>query len=489
MLDALLANLASYWPVHLLLTLYTALLAWHAWTGHRRTRGLADYYVGGRSLGGVALGLSFFATYSSTNSFVGFSGQSYGWGIAWLLLAPGAIVASAAAWLFVAPRLRAFTEALDSLTIPDFIGFRFGSETARVVAAVIVLFASFFYMTAVFKGIGALLRAFLEIPYPLAIGLVFLVVVAYTVLGGFISVVKTDAVQGVVMIVAAVILFAGTVRAAGGLGSVAALSGRPQTDPLLQWSGVFPLPWVLGVIFAGTVKFVAEPRQLSRFYALESAAAVRTGFWVSTAAFALVYTVLVPVGLYARLVLGDGIADTDQVVPTLLVTAGVFSVGAAAFLLVAMVAAAMSSLDSVLLVMASTAERDLVTVLRRRQGDEAREVRNTRLWVALFAAVTAVLALDPAGGIVTLTVLSGALYGACFVPPVILGLFWRRGDGVCVLAAFAVGVASLLLWPALPASAVVHEVFPALALSLTVYVSLAWVREPVASPVLDRLFD
>ena len=156
MLHGLLDSLRTYWPVHLLLALYTMVLAYHAWRGSRSTRGLADYYVGGRSMGGVALGLSFFATYSSTNSFVGFAGQSYGWGISWLLLSPLAVLLSFAAWYWVAPRLRRFTEAPGSLTIPDFIGFRFHSNAARVVAAVIALFASLFYMTAVFKGIGNL---------------------------------------------------------------------------------------------------------------------------------------------------------------------------------------------------------------------------------------------------------------------------------------------------------------------------------------------
>ncbi len=151
-------------------------------------------------MGGVAIGLSFFATYSSTNSFVGYAGQAYSYGAPWLLLAPSAVMFSLIAWLWIAPRLREFTASLNSVTIPDFIGFRFGSNRARVLAALITIFASLLYMTAVFKGIGNLLEVFLEIPYEVAILLVFLIVVAYTALGGFISVVRTDVVQGVLMI-------------------------------------------------------------------------------------------------------------------------------------------------------------------------------------------------------------------------------------------------------------------------------------------------
>ena len=177
MIDAVIANLREYWMVHSLLVLYTVMLAHHAWTGKRKTKGLADYYVGGRNMGGWIIGLSFFATYASTNSFVGFSGQTYDWGLPWMLFIPTSIALSLFAWLVIAPRLRSFTSAMDSLTIPDFIGFRFDSTIARVFAALIVMAASFFYMTAVFKGIGNLLEVFLEIPYKVSIVIVFFIVI------------------------------------------------------------------------------------------------------------------------------------------------------------------------------------------------------------------------------------------------------------------------------------------------------------------------
>jgi SSS family transporter len=487
-MSGVLANLREYWLVHTLLGVYTVLLAWHAWRGNRATKGLADYYVGGRAMGGVVIGLSFFATYSSTNSFVGFAGQAYTWGTPWLLLTPFLVFFSLFAWRFVAPRLRAFTESLDSLTVPDFIGFRFDSTAARVCAALIVLFASFFYMTAVFKGIGNLLEAFLAIPYPIAIGIVFAIVMAYTVVGGFISVVKTDAVQGVVMIVGAVLLFAGTVDAAGGVGSFFAVRETPAGADLFRWGGGVAVPVLFGVLFSGTVKMAVEPRQLSRFYALANPAAARTGLWVSTLAIAGVYALLTPIGIYARRIFPEGITQTDTVVPQLLASGVVFSPGTSAFLLVAMVAAAMSSLDSVLLVMASTCDRDIVGI-RRRSRSERSAMQATRMYVVLFAAITALISLNPPGSIVTLTAFSGSLYAACFFPALLLGLHWRRGDGAAVLASFAGGLFVLFTWRFVPGSAFVHEVFPALAVSLAAYVGVALARRKEPSAAVARLFD
>jgi SSS family transporter len=486
MIEAIAANLREYWMVHSLLLIYTVILAHHAWTGSKSTKNLADYYVGGRRMGGWVIGLSFFATYASTNSFVGFAGKTYDWGIPWMLFIPTAVVFCLFAWVAVAPRLRSFTEAMDSLTLPDFIGFRFGSTPARLFAALIVIVASFFYMTAVFKGIGNLLEIFLQLPYTVSIVIVFFVVMLYTMIGGFISVVKTDALQGVVMIVAAVVLFVGTVGAAGGLGSVAEVRSQPGGEALFTWGGGVAVPVLMGTMFAGLVKFAVDPRQLSRFFALEGKKAIRTGMIVSSLTFAVVFSLLIPIGIYARRIFPGGLEDTDLVVPNLLTE--IFGQGTGAFLMMAMVAAAMSSIDSVLLVMASTAERDIVSILRPGRTQK-QEMAWTKAWVALFAFITMLISLDPPGGIVTLTAFSGSLYGACFFPAVVLGLHWRRGSGAAVLASFTTGILVLLFWDLIPGSAVLHEVFPAMLVSTATFVGVSLVTTDGASDVVRALMD
>lgn len=486
MIEAILSNLREYWMVHGLLLLYTMMIAYHAWVGKKETSGLADYYVGGRGMGGWIIGISFFATYASTNSFVGFAGQTYEWGLPWFLFIPTAVAFSLFAWIAIAPKLRSFTAEMDSLTLPDFIGFRFASTPARMMAALIVIAASLFYMTAVFKGIANLLETFLEIRYEVSITIVFFIVMTYTMVGGFKSVVKTDSVQGVVMIFAALILFTGTVRAAGGLGAVSEIRAQPGGEALFTWGGGVAIPVLMGTMFAGLVKFAVDPRQLSRFFALEGDNAARTGMIVSSVTFGAVFSLLIPVGIYARRLIPAGIEDTDLVVPTLLTE--VFGSGTGAFLLVAMVAAAMSSLDSVLLVMASTTERDLMSVLRPGRS-EASEMGWTKGWVALFALITAVISLDPPAGIVELTAFSGSLYGACFFPAVFFGLHWKRGSGAAVIASFAVGIGVLLGWEFVPGSEILHEVFPAMVLSTLAFVGTSLITEATANETVRRLMS
>ena len=255
---------------------------------------------------------------------------------------------------------------------------------------------------------------------------------------------------------------------------------------MFSWNAAMPFPLLVGIMVAGAIKFIVEPRQLSRFYALKDARAARQGLWVSLAAFAFAYSLLMPIGLYARRLFPDGTMDTDRIVPELLSGGAVFSPTIGALLLLAMIAAAMSSLDSVLLVVASTFQRDVRGVWRAAESDQ-QALRETRWYVAIFAALTAVVALDPPGEIVTLTAFSGSLYAACFLPCVVLGLTWRRGDGASVLASFGLGLATLALWPQTAWSAQIHPVFPAMGLSMLGYAVLAKLRSPVESDELDRL--
>ena len=452
-----------------LLAGYVLLMVYLAWAGKRRTRGVADYFVGGRSLGGWILGLSYFATYASTNSYLGFSGKSYQYGLVWLLLVPCAVGFCLMGWLWVAPRLREVTGESGALTIPEFVGLRYDSLGARRGAAVIVVFSSFLYMTAVYKGIGTLLGELIGVSYPAAIGLVLVVVVLYTSVGGFHSVVRTDAVQAVFMVVAALLLARGVLEAAGGWGALSRLRESAETAHLFEFDRSADL-LVVGVVVASTIKLLVEPRQLTRFLALSRPKDVRAGTVVATLCFLVVFTLLAPIGILAHAMSADllpaNVQDTDRIVPVLLASGELFSPLVVSLLMLAMLSAALSSLDSVLLVLASSVERDLLDPTGSRASE--RTVGRTRAMVVAFAAVTALIALRPPGGIVELTSFSGALYGACFLPALLFGLYGSLRSSAGVLASFVVGALVLVVWPR-SGIAGIHAVFPAVAISLTAY--------------------
>jgi SSS family transporter len=477
----------QHWLAVVLLGLYTAMLLYNAYRGSRASSGLSGFYVGGRNMGGVMIGVSFFATFASTNSYIGHAGKGYAYGLPWMVMALSLVFFTYVSWRLVGPYLRRFASHWDALTIPDYLGSRFvpddrgrSAHPLRFASAIVIVFSSLLYLIAIFKGAGHLFQQFLGVPYTTAVGITLVIVMLYTSIGGFVSVVRTDVVQGVLMVLGAATILYFVTDAAGGVGAITQLAEQPQTEFLFELNAGIPFLVLMGISLSGSLKLLVDPRQISRFYALKDDRAVRQGVWVAVIGLALVQFCIFPVGVYAHLIL-TGVTDTDLIVPTLVSDPNVFPLWAADFLIVAIVAAAMSSMDSVLLVAASTLYKNIIEPLRHSR----RQLQWTRLAVIGFAVVAAALALNPPGDIVEITIFSGSLYAVCFFPAVVLGLHWWRGSALAVLASMGVGVAVLAIWMLTGLREVVHEVFPALSASLLVYVLLA-LCTPHVPGVLDK---
>ena len=331
-----------------------------------------------------------------------------------------------------------------------------------------IVFASLLYLLAIFKGAGHLFQMFLDVPYEAGVGLTLLIVVLYTSVGGFVSVVRTDVLQGLLMLLGSVVIFYFVTRAAGGVTSIATLNALPDKQFLFELNGGIPFAVLLGVSLSGSLKLLSDPRQLSRFYALKNEAEVLRGKWIATIGLAIVLGCLFPVGIYAHLILTD-VTDTDLIVPSLVNDAAVFPLWATDFLIVSILAAAMSSMDSVLLVAASTLYKNIVAPF----SPSSRELLWTRTAVIGFSIVAALLALKPPGDIVEITIFSGSLYAVCFFPAVVFGLYWRLGSARTVLWSMAIGISALIVWIATGLRQDLHEVFPALLLSSLTYYLLS----------------
>lgn len=472
------AWLSDHWLAGVLLVAYTAVLFYHARVGAQHSHNMTEYYVGGRNLGGVVVGISFFATFASTNSYIGHAGKGYEYGMPWMTMAVFIVLFTWLSWTAVAPRLRRFTSHWDALTLPEYLESRFGahSRLLRTAAAIVILLSSLLYLVAIFKGAGNLFERFLRIPYEAAVGLTLVIVVLYTSIGGFVSVVRTDVVQGVLMVLGATTIFYFVFTAAGGMSAFPTLAAAPDTEHLFTLNAGLPFVVLLGIALSGSLKLLVDPRQVSRFYALKDEHSVKVGIWVAVGGIALIQLCLFPVGVLARALL-DGVTDTDMVIPTLISDPAIFPLWVADFLVVAMLAAAMSSMDSVLLVAASVLYKDVVESIH----PTAHPLTWTRIGVIGFSLIAAIIALNPPGGIVEITIFSGSLYAVCFFPAILFGLHWHRGTATGVLLSMFTGVTVLIGWMLVGPKETVHEVFPALAISCLAYVVTARRSEPAIS--------
>ena len=246
----------------------------------------------------------------------------------------------------------------------------------------------------------------------------------------------------------------------------------PDKQFLFDLNGGIPFAILLGISLSGSLKLIVDPRQLSRFYGLKDEKAVRQGIWVAVLGLTLILATLFPIGIYAHLIL-DNVTDTDLIIPTLVNDPNVFPLWVTDLLIVSIVSAAMSSMDSVLLVASSTLYKNLIAPFRPNRH----ELRWTRGAVVIFAVIAAGMALNPPGDIVTVTIFSGSLYAVCFFPAVVFGLYSKRGSANAVLWSMAIGVLLLLLWIVLGWNQYLHEVFPALMASCLTYWLIARVSD------------
>ena len=479
--------LAEHALALLFLTIYLMVLAHHAWKGQQQVKSLSDYLVAGRQLGGWVVALSFYATFMSTNTFIGAAGKSWDVGLVWcvgIFIYVGLCLVS---WFVVAPRFIPLTRHYDSLTVADFLGHHYRSTMLRRVAAVIIVIASVIYLVAIYQGSALALKSFLGLSYERCVLLVFIVVTGYTLAGGFKSVVLTDALQGSLMVVGAVGMLIALLIKGNGLGLM--LEQLQTRDAgLVSWQGNLPLVNVLGLALAVGIKYVVEPRQLSRFYGLKNKQALRTAAWVAPLLIAITYVSLLPLGALAHAVIPENAfsaVETDQVsdnvIPYLLETTKIFGPFLSTLFLLVLISAAMSSIDSVLLVGASAIDHDLLSGRYRQNSVESsyRAVQRTRIWVVVISLVTMLIALSSwQEGIVNLTSLSGALYGACFLPALVVGLFWRRATAVASLISCGAGACTVIGWYVAKRLEFtkLHEVYAGLAVGLGTFVLLGLLR-------------
>jgi sodium/proline symporter len=456
--------------------LYLSVLILFAVRARKKNRDIEDYYAGGRNVATLLVGLSFFATFVSTNSFVGHSAKSYTYGVSWLLVGAVLVLLAILSWLVIAPRFNEVAGRLGSVVPSDLFRLHFASPAAGAVAASIILFDSLFFLAAVFLSAAESVGAMLGIPFAFALAVVFVVQLGYTAVGGYLADVWSDSIQAVILLAGAIVIPLAMIGHAGGWSATWAHlkqidEARAGSDfSLLRVTAAAPLLMIIGVGLSGGLKLVADPRQLSRFYGLRSGGSARGGAWIIGALVAVTYLFLLPIGLLSRaLGVPPEVAErSDAIVPWLLGDAQILGTAAGTVILAALLAAAMSTIDSVLLVAAGAMQRDLLPLVAGgRRPETVAAARRIVLLCALLALVVAAFARAyPAigFGIVELTVFAGALYAAAFLPGLIGILYWRGSTATGAIGGMIAGLVATAAWrlviiPAAPALTDVPEVF------------------------------
>jgi sodium/proline symporter len=419
-----------------------------------RTGSLSDFFLGGRRMKDWVVALSAVVSGRSAWLVLGMSGMAYTMGLSSVWAVLGYILVELFLFMFMGKRLRRYTEINESITLPDFFEARFKDKlhVLRAISVAIIVIFMVAYVAAQFNAGGKAMAASFGMTTTQGLWLTAIIVLAYTMLGGFFAVSITDVVQALFMILGLVILPAVAVVNFGGLGEVLTAL-RAQEISLLS-------PWTIGLI--GAIGFLGiglgspgNPHMLVRYMSSESPQGLRRAALLGTCWNVVMAWGAIFVGLVGRAYfpLREQLpgADTERLFPHL-ASVHLHPV-LFGFTVAAVFAAIMSTADSQLLVAASGITRDIYQKILRRGKNisERKMVHLSRLAVLVLAFAAIGLGAAARELVFWLVLFAWGGLGASFGPAVILSLFWKRTTKWGIVAGFVSGTLVTVVWNSTPA--------------------------------------
>ena len=444
-----LATLAAYFILMIAIGVY-------AWAKTRADT--SGYLLAGRNLSPGVTALSAGASDMSGWLLLGLPGALYASGLVEAWIAIGLTIGAAANWIIVAPRLREQTERLgDALTIPQFLANRFPAQGTllRVVAAIIIVgFFTVYTASGMVAGGKLFVTAFADVlppsglsDYMAGILITAGIVLVYTMIGGFLAVSLTDFVQGMIMMVALVVMPLVIMFGPGGSAG-ASIVAVPQDGFLSLTQNAT----AIGVISALTwgLGYFGQPHIIVRFMAIDRVENVPRAGWIGMSWMIVSVIGALLLGVAGRAyVERNGLVIDDPETIFIVLANLLFHPAVTGFLYAALLAAIMSTISSQLLVSSSSLTEDFYRLFLRRSASEREAVNIGRLSVALVAAAALVIAADPESQVLGLVSNAWAGFGAAFGPLILLALTWDRMTGAGAVAGLVTGAGVVAAWIAL----------------------------------------
>ncbi|MEM9623707.1 MAG: sodium/proline symporter [Pseudomonadota bacterium] len=420
------------------LVAYQIVLLGLGYWARRRSQSSEGYFIGGRALGPWVTALSYAAGSSSAWSILGVSGIAFSQGLSALWLLPGTLTGHVIVWFWIAPHLQRLSHQHRWITLTDMLASGLPTAVARLtyrISAVVILFSFTFYIAAQFQGAANTFTAVFDFSFAAALLLGAGVVLLYTLWGGFWAVSVTDALQAVLMLLAAIVLPWVALQAVGGWQGLSDAANQAiVASEIDYWSmlgghgGWFAVGFLLGMLSIGFGP-LGQPHLLNRLMAMRRAQDVRLARTVALTWFVLVLSGMFLLGVCGHLLVQSPVA-AEQVFFVL--AADLLPVAVTGILVAAVLSAIMSTADSQLLVAGAAIHNDL----RRHTGPADLSARVAVLAVAIAAVL---LALYLPEAIFSRVLFAWNALGAAFGPVVVTRLLGWRFTGWSVPVSIGTG--------------------------------------------------
>ena len=480
----------------------------------RANRNTEAYFLGGRSLGPWVAAFSAEASDMSGWLLMGLPGLAYWSGLAsasWTAI--GLAVGTYLNWLIVSKRLRRYSVAVDAITIPDFFSNRFHEKNKVLMTISSIMIIVFFtpYAGSCLVACGKLFSQLFGTSYNTMVIVAAVFVLVYTFLGGFLAESASDFMQAVVMIIALVAVLSLGTAAAGGLGAVLdnarsipgfltllqsatptgeAVNGAAQFGAPAAYTGlsiVSTMAWGLG--------YFGMPQVLLRFMGIRSEHELTRSRRVATVWVLISLTCAVCIGVVGRVLFPDaymtyGSGSTENVF--ILMATTLIPPVLAGLVCAGILAAAISSSDSYLLISASAISKNVWQGLLRKNASDKEVMTVSRVVLVLISIFAIFVAVGQNKVIFSIVDFAWAGFGAAFGPLMLFSLFWKRTTYQGAVAGMVSGGVMVFVWnffiSKLGGVFGIYELLPAF-LTSCLFIVVVSLLTPAPSDQIQKEFD
>ncbi len=431
---------------------YMAILIVYGIYQGRKVKTGADYAIAGRKLPGWAAALSERATGESSWALLGLPGAAYATGLTEIWTAIGCVFGILTAWILLAWRLRNEAEKYDVNTFTEYIAKRHGDKGnwLRIVGSFTIVFFFFFYVGAQFLGGGKTLNAMFDIAPWLGMLITALVIIPYTIYGGFRSVVYTDVIQAIVMIATLIL---------GPVFGFIYLSNHPDlyatniSDALRMAGPEYNLTGGVGGFMGGIViasgfswffgYLGGQPQLSMRFMAISDEKQAKKARNIGVVWTIVAYMGALCLGWIGLAIFGpNGLQDRETVMPEVVLL--VFPTAIAAILIMGAIAAMTSTANSLLILSSTELSEGFLKPFLKSD-------KNTLLRSRIITTLLAFIALGlayvlPSNFIHTLVGWVWAGIGGTFSVVILLTLFWKKYHTKAAILTIIVGLFFTIIW-------------------------------------------
>lgn len=473
----------------------------------KQNKNSEDFYLGGRKMGPLVVAMSAEASDMSSWLLMGLPGVAYLSGICdafWT--AAGLALGTWLNWFFVARRLRRYSSNIDAITVPDFFAKRFHDKQNIITAVAALVIVIFFipYTASGFAACGKLFHTLFGVDYIPAMVISALVIVCYTLMGGFSAVCTTDLMQSIVMSIALITVIVFGTSKAGGMDAVIenakSLPGYfslgATYDAVNNSANSYGFLSIVST-FAWGLGYFGMPHILIRFMSIEDEKKLVLSRRIASIWVVIAMTVGIMIGVVGLGMTAAGsmetLADPETVI--IVITGLLSKYGAVAALiggiiLAGVLAATMSTADSQLLAAASSISQNVVKDFLKVQISEKKELLLARITIIVIALIAILLAQDPNSSVFGIVSFAWAGFGGSFGAVMLCALFWKRCNLAGALSGMIAGGVTVFVWKycvrPLGGGFDIYELLPAFLISCAVIILVSLLTAAPDKNILEE---